>query len=58
MLTGEKEDDIFQDVYGGFLLGKTQFIKEKLKELKTQVESDKISYNPYSGNWAVTCRNT
>ena len=45
MLTGEKEDDIFRDVYGGFLLGKTQFIKEKLKELKTQVESDKISYS-------------
>lgn len=41
MLTREKEDDIFRDVYGGFLLGKTQFIK--LKELKTQVESDKIS---------------
>ena len=45
MLTGEKEDDIFRDVYGGFLLGKAQFIKEKLKELKTQAESDKISYS-------------
>jgi hypothetical protein len=45
MLTGEKEDEIFRDVYGGFLLGKTQFIKEKLKELKIQVESDEISYS-------------
>jgi putative transposase len=45
MSVGEKEDDIFKDVYGGFLLGKTQFIKEKLKELKMQVESDKISYS-------------
>lgn len=27
------------------MLGKTQFIKEKLKELKTQIESDKISYS-------------
>ena len=40
MLAGEKEDDIFRDIYGGFLLGKAQFIKEKLKELK-----DKISYS-------------
>ena len=38
------EDNIFKDVYGGFLLGKVGFIKEKLKELKTQVESDEISY--------------
>jgi len=45
MLIGEKEDDIFRDVYGGFLLGKTQFIKEKLKELKIQVESDGITYS-------------
>ena len=45
MSAGEKEDDIFRDVYGGFLLGKAQFIKEKLKELKIQVESDKTSYS-------------
>ena len=42
-MSGE-EDNIFKDVYGGFLLGRVGFIKEKLKELKTQVESDEISY--------------
>ena len=42
-MSGEK-DNIFKDVYGGFLLGRVEFIKEKLKELKTQVESDEISY--------------
>ncbi len=31
--------DPFKEVYGGFILGKTKFIKEKLKELKDQVES-------------------
>jgi len=39
-----EEYDIFKDVYGGFLLGRVGFIKEKLKELKVQVESDEISY--------------
>jgi hypothetical protein len=42
-MSGE-EDNIFKDVYRGFLLGRVGFIKEKLKELKTQVESDEISY--------------
>ena len=40
----EEEYKIFNDVYGGFLLGRVGFIKEKLKELKIQVESDEISY--------------
>ena len=35
-------DNIFKDVYGGFLLGSVGFIQEKLKELK--IESDDISY--------------
>ena len=39
-----EEYNIFNDVYGGFLLGRVGFIKEKLKELKIQVESDEISY--------------
>jgi len=39
-----EEYDIFKDVYGGFLLGGVGFIKEKLKELKVQVESNEISY--------------
>lgn len=36
--------NIFNDVYGGFLLGRVGFIREKLKELKVQIESDDISY--------------
>jgi len=39
-----EEDNISKDVYGEFLLGRVGFIKEKLKELKTQVESDERSY--------------
>ena len=39
-----EEYNIFNDVYGGFLLGRVGFIKEKLRELKIQVESDEISY--------------
>lgn len=31
--------DPFKEVYGGFILGRTKFIKEKLKELKEQVAS-------------------
>ena len=42
-MSGE-EDSIFKNVYGGFLLGKAGFIREKLKELKAQVENDEISY--------------
>jgi len=42
--TEGEEYNIFNEVYGGFLLGGVGFIKEKLKELKMQAESDQISY--------------
>ena len=55
MSGGEKEKgeeyNIFKDVYGGFLLGRVGFIKEKLKELKTQVESEEISYRKELNVW-------
>jgi len=34
----------FKEVYGGILLGSTRFIKEKLKELKGQIEGKHVSY--------------
>jgi len=39
-----EKDDIFKDVYAGSILGGVSFIKERLKELKLQVESTDISY--------------
>lgn len=36
--------DPFKKVYAGFLLGSTQFIKEKLKDLKDRPVSEEISY--------------
>ena len=36
--------DPFKNVYAGFLLGSAAFIKDKLKDLGTQVEGDEISY--------------
>jgi putative transposase len=39
-----KEMNPFKDVYAGFMLGPTSFIKEKLQDLKIQVESGEISY--------------
>ena len=36
--------DLFKNVYAGFLLGSVEFIKEKLKDLKGQVEGEEISY--------------
>jgi hypothetical protein len=45
VVTGIKEsEDIFEDIYAGSILGKADFIKEKIKELKMQVESTDISY--------------
>ena len=43
MLAGEKEDDIFRDIYGGFLLGKAQFIKQGLSRVLKNT-------NPQNGN--------
>ncbi len=40
-----KEFDPSQNVYAGFILGKSQFIKDKLNGLKMSVQSRGISYN-------------
>ncbi|MFH1665392.1 MAG: transposase [Candidatus Omnitrophota bacterium] len=40
-----KEEKIFKDVYAGSMLGGVDFIKEKIKGLKIQVESKNIAYN-------------
>ena len=40
-----KKESPFKDIYGGFILGKPPFIKEKLKDLKDQVEGKEYSYN-------------
>ena len=40
----DKPLDPFKNTYAGFLLGSTQFIKEKLQSLKDQVESKEIAY--------------
>ncbi|MDO8602654.1 MAG: helix-turn-helix domain-containing protein, partial [Candidatus Omnitrophota bacterium] len=34
----------FKDVYAGFLLGRVDFIKDKLKSLKEQIEGKEFSY--------------
>lgn len=36
--------NIFDQSYAGFILGKKEFIKEKLKELKIQIDNKDISY--------------
>jgi len=41
---GEKEENPFKGVYGGFILGNASFIKDKLKVLKEQVGSKDISH--------------
>lgn len=38
-----KPIDPFKNIYAGFLLGSTQFIKEKLQSLKDQVDSKEIT---------------
>jgi len=38
------ETNPFKDIYAGFILGPVPFIKEKLQDLKIQVESGDISY--------------
>ena len=39
-----KERNPFRNVYAGLILGASKFIKDKLKDLKLQVESEDISY--------------
>ncbi len=39
-----EKSNMFGDVYGGILLGSTEFIKAKLDELKDQVEGEDIVY--------------
>lgn len=39
-----KELDPFKNVYAGFLLGKVDFIKEKLKDLSDQIETKEVAY--------------
>jgi len=40
----EKKEDLFKDVYGGFLLGSKTFIKTKLRECKEQIESRDMAH--------------
>lgn len=45
ILEGIKDPrDPFKNVYAGFLLGSVKFIKEKLEDLRCQVEGDEISH--------------
>ncbi|MEA3437329.1 MAG: transposase [Thermodesulfobacteriota bacterium] len=39
-----KETDPLRDIYAGFILGVPSFIKDKLEDLKVQIESDDISH--------------
>lgn len=46
-----EKEDIFKDVYAGSMLGGASFIKEKIEELKLQMESVDISYlSRYKGS--------
>ena len=40
---GEKSE-MFDNIYAGFIVGKIDFIKDTLKELKLQIESKELSY--------------
>lgn len=42
--TTKKDDNLFNYIYAGCLLGKETFIKEKLKDLKEQSENKEVSY--------------
>lgn len=45
VMTGvDKEVDPLTDVYAGFLLGSTRFIKDKLRDLREQVASEEVSH--------------
>ncbi|MCK4810025.1 MAG: transposase [Candidatus Omnitrophica bacterium] len=39
-----REDTLFNKVYAGFILGRQGFIKDKLEELKEQVDSGEFAY--------------
>jgi len=47
-----KNDNLFRNVYAGFLLGPAKFIKDKLEYLKDQAEKEEISYRKCL-NWQV-----
>ena len=40
----DKELDPLENVYAGFLLGSSRFIKEKLRDLNIQIKSDDVSH--------------
>ncbi|MBI5206336.1 MAG: transposase [Candidatus Firestonebacteria bacterium] len=42
-----KKEDLFKDLYAGFILGGAKFIKDKLKDLKHQVEDGEYSYKKF-----------
>jgi len=44
MASIDERIDPFKDIYGGILLGNSIFIKEKLEELKEQIEGKHISH--------------
>ena len=48
-MIGKTQETPLKHLYGGFILGKTNFIKEKLNELKKQVEIDMYSSNKLRG---------
>lgn len=39
-----REDNLFNEVYAGFILGREWFIKDTLKELKNKVDSGEFAY--------------
>ncbi|MCK4519304.1 MAG: hypothetical protein KAU12_04200, partial [Candidatus Omnitrophica bacterium] len=40
----DKKENLFKNTYAGFILGRTKFIKDKLKELKGQIKGVEISH--------------
>lgn len=40
----DKEDNLFDQVYAGFILGKEGFVKDKLEDLKGQIDSGEFAY--------------
>ncbi len=40
----DEKENLFKNIYAGFILGKVSFIKEKLEDLKEQTENLEISY--------------
>lgn len=46
----EDKRNPLKEVYGGFILGTTQFIKEKLRDLKEPIEGEEIAYSSELSN--------